>query len=68
MVETNPLGVHVSADAVSVVGVEARCSLDGVVVDTVAIFTGDGFGVDCRSGDGDAGLSGRRKGEDRGEP
>jgi hypothetical protein len=58
-----PRGVQVSA---SLVGVDSRPSLDGVVV--VAILVGDGFGVDCRRGEGEAGLSGRRKGEDRGEP
>lgn len=40
-----------------------------MVVEAVAIFVGEGFGVDWRSGDGDAGLlSGRLKGDDRGEP
>ncbi len=35
----------------------------------MAIFVGEGFGVDCRSGEGDVGLlSGRRNGDDRGEP
>ena len=36
----------------------------------VAILVGEGFGlgVDCLRGDGDAGDSGRRKGEDRGDP
>jgi hypothetical protein len=51
-----PLGVQVSA---SVIGVELRASLDGVVP-VVAI--------DCLRGEGDAGLSGRRKGDARGEP
>ena len=58
-----PLGVQASP---SVAGVEPRPSFEGVV--DVAILVGDGFGVDCRSGDGDAGLSGRRKGDARGEP
>jgi hypothetical protein len=59
-----PRGVHVSPSAT---GVEPRPSLDGVV-DVVAILVGDGFGVDCRRGDGEAGLSGRRNGDARGEP
>jgi len=33
-----------------------------------ADFDGDAFGVVCRSGDGEAGDSGRRNGELRGEP
>lgn len=62
-----PRGVHVSPSAT---GVEPRPSLEGVVdvVDVVAILVGDGFGVDCRRGDGEAGLSGRRNGDARGEP
>ena len=36
--------------------------------DIVAILVGEGLGVDCRRGEGDAGLSGRRKGDARGEP
>jgi hypothetical protein len=60
-----PRGVHVSASVVAV-GVELCASLEGVVV--VAILVGEGLGVDCRSGDGDAGLSGRRNGEARGDP
>jgi hypothetical protein len=63
----SPLGVHSCVEAVSV-GVELCANLEGVVFDTVAIFVGDGLGVDCLRGDGDAGLSGRRKGEARGEP
>lgn len=48
---------------------ELRASLEGVVVVAVAILVGEGFGVDCRSGEGDVGLlSGRRNGDDRGEP
>jgi hypothetical protein len=58
-----PRGVHVSPSAA---GVEPRPSLEGVV--DVAILVGEGFGVDCRRGDGEAGLSGRRKGDARGEP
>lgn len=54
--------------SVPVVGVEACWSLDGVADVVVAILVGDGFGVDCRRGEGDAGLSGRRKGEVRGDP
>lgn len=65
---TNPLGVHVSFEAVSEVGVDARCSLNGVDMLAVDIFVGEGVGVDCRSGEGEAGDSGRRKGEERGEP
>lgn len=61
-----PRGVQVSVSVVSV-GVELCASLDGVEL-VVAIFVGEGFGVDCRSGDGDAGLSGRRNGEVRGDP
>lgn len=33
-----------------------------------AISGRDTTGVECRSGDGDAGLSGRRKGDALGEP
>lgn len=65
---TSPLGVHVSFDAVSVVGVEARCSLEGVDTVAVDILVGEGVGVDCRRGEGDAGDSGLRKGDDRGDP
>jgi hypothetical protein len=51
----------------SVTGVELRASLDGVV--TVVAILGGGLGVDCcLRGEGDAGLSGRRKGDARGEP
>lgn len=46
------------------IGVEPR-TRDGVVA-CVAILAGDGF--DCRSGERLAGLSGRRKGDARGEP
>ena len=59
-----PRGVQASPSAA---GVEPRPSLEGVV-DVAAILVGDGFGVDCRRGDGEAGLSGRRKGDARGEP
>lgn len=52
----------------SVVGVELRWRREGVVVEPEDILTGVGLGVDCRRGEGEAGLSGRRKGEDRGEP
>jgi hypothetical protein len=58
-----PLGVQVSASAT---GVELRASLDGVV--TVAAILVGGLGVECLRGEGDAGLSGRRKGDARGEP
>lgn len=68
IVETSPLGVQVSAEVASLVGVDARWNLEGVVMELVVILVGEGFGVDCLSGDGEAGLSGRRKGEDRGEP
>jgi hypothetical protein len=51
----------------SVAGVELRASRDGVVA-VVAILVGDGLGVDCLRGEGDAGLSGRRKGDALGEP
>jgi len=51
----------------STTGVELRASLDGVVT-VAAILEGDGLGVLCRKGEGDAGLSGRRKGDARGEP
>jgi len=37
-------------------------------VAVATILVGDGFGVDCRSGEGEAGLSGRRNGETLGEP
>jgi len=56
-----PLGVQLSA---SVTGVELL-SFDGVVI---AAFVGEGFGVEFRRGDGDAGDSGLRNGEVRGEP
>jgi hypothetical protein len=59
-----PRGVQAS---VSVTGVELRANLDGVVV-CAAILVGDGFGVDCRNGEGDAGLSGLRNGDARGDP
>ena len=63
----SPLGVQLS---VSVFGVDTRASFEGVV--TVAgpagILVGDGFGVDCHSGEGDAGLSGLRNGDARGDP
>lgn len=62
---TRPRGVH---DSPSACGVELRFSLDGVVVVGAAIFGGDATGVECRSGEGDAGLSGRRKGDALGEP
>ena len=61
-----PRGVHVSVSVVAV-GVELWASLEGVDV-VVVILVGEGFGVDCRSGDGDAGLSGLRNGEARGDP
>lgn len=60
----SPRGVQASPSAA---GVEARPSLEGVVA-VVAIFVGDGFGVDWRSGEGEAGLSGRRNGDALGEP
>ena len=56
-----PRGVQVSA---SVVGVELFANCDGVPV----VLLGEGFGVDCRSGDGDNGLSGRRNGDARLDP
>ena len=62
-VDVRPLGVHSFSSAT---GVDSRANLEGVVV--VAIFVGDGFGVDCRNGDGECGLSGRRKGDALGEP
>ena len=52
IVATRPRGVQLSA---SVVSIEALANVDGV-------------GVDCLSGDGDAGDSGLRKGEVRGDP
>ena len=55
------------SESVLSVGVELCASLEGVVV-VAAILVGEGFGVDCRSGDGDAGLSGLRNGEARGDP
>jgi hypothetical protein len=58
-----PRGVQVSA---SVVGVEPFANREGVVA--AMVLVGEGFGVDCLSGDGDKGLSGRLKGEARGEP
>ena len=63
-VGARPLGVQVSA---SVVGVELRARREGVVV-VAAIFVGEGFGVDCLRGEGEAGDSGRRKGDARGDP
>ncbi len=59
-----PRGVQASTSGA---GVGPRPSLEGVV-DVVAILVGEGFGVDCRSGDGEAGLSGRRNGDALGEP
>jgi hypothetical protein len=54
--------------SVSVAGVERLANREGVV-DAVGIaFVGDGFGVDCRNGDGECGDSGLRKGDARGEP
>ncbi len=65
-VGASPLGVRLSA---AVMGVEARAKREGVVVlVSVAILVGDGFGVDCRRGEGEAGLSGLRNGDARGEP
>lgn len=65
---TRPLGVHESAST-WFVGVELCANREGVVVDiVVANFVGDGLGVDCLRGEGDAGDSGRRKGDARGEP
>lgn len=60
---TNPLGVHVSS-----VGVETWFARREGVVAGAMLFVGEGFGVDCRKGDGEAGDSGRRKGEALGEP
>ena len=59
-----PRGVQALSSAA---GVELRPNLEGVVA-VVAILVGDGFGVDCRSGEGEAGLSGRRNGDALGEP
>lgn len=63
----NPLGVQESESGFVSVGVEFCANLEGVV-DTVAILVGEGVGVDCLRGEGDAGLSGLRKGDARGEP
>jgi hypothetical protein len=57
-----PLGVQESVSAVAVELFANR----GVVADIV--FTGEGFGVDCRRGDGECGDSGRRNGLALGEP
>lgn len=53
---------------VGVVGVVGRAKRDGVASE--AVLVGELVGVVCRNGDGDAGDSGRRKGElrDGGEP
>lgn len=59
-----PRGVQAFSSAA---GIEPRPSLEGVVA-VVAILVGDEFGVDCRSGEGEAGLSGRRNGDALGEP
>lgn len=62
-----PRGVQLSALVTGVVFsyVEVEVSsLDGVIVALV----GDGVGVELRSGEGEAGDSGLRKGEVRGEP
>jgi len=45
-----PRGVQVSA---SEVGVEWLANRDGVVVVAGIVLVGDGFGVDCRNGDGE---------------
>lgn len=66
-VDARPLGVQVCSVSVSVAGVELRANLEGVVV-AAAILVGEGLGVDCLNGDGDAGLSGRRNGDALGEP
>ena len=57
-----PLGVRLS---VVPVGVDAE-NLEEVLV--WPDLDGNAEGVDCRSGEGGAGDSGRRKGELRGEP
>ena len=59
-----PLGVHESASC----GVECWANLDGVVDVAAIVLVGDGFGVDCRNGDGECGDSGLRKGDGLGEP
>jgi hypothetical protein len=58
-----PLGVQLS---VALVGVLPCANLELALV--CPAFDGDAEGVDCRSGDGDTGDSGRRKGELRWEP
>lgn len=59
-----PRGVH---ESVSLVGVDALASREGVVAAAI-VLVGEGVGVVCLSGDGDNGDSGRRKGDARGEP
>lgn len=62
---TRPRGVQVS-----VVGVDVlECSLEGVFICFVGEEAGSFGGalVEFRNGDGDAGDSGRRKGDERGE-
>ena len=57
-----PRGVQ--DEVVSWVGVELFAIREGVVI----VLVGEGFGVDCLRGDGEAGDSGLRKGDARGEP
>lgn len=45
-----PISVRVSA---SVVGVEMLANREGGVVDSAIFLVGEGFGVDCRKGDGE---------------
>lgn len=60
-----PRGVH---DSPSACGVELRFSLEGVVATGAAISGRGTTGVECRRGEGEAGLSGRRKGDALGDP
>lgn len=64
-VGVRPRGVHASDSAV---GVEWLANREGVVDVAAIVLLGDGFGVDCRNGDGECGDSGLRKGDARGEP
>lgn len=77
-----PRGVQLSVFDIQVEGlcwyvrVELSCSFEGLVRGVLAFdgerpdtpFVGEVDGVLGRSGDGEAGDSGRRKGEARGEP
>ena len=64
-IDTRPRGVHVIA---SVPGVDCLANCEGVVEVAAIVLVGDGFGVDCRSGDGECGDSGLLNGDARGEP